>query len=376
MITQHTVNNYGSVLQTYATQKILEKMGHQVEFVDFWRADNLEEVRVEKILQKNSVMRRLRPFWASTAFTTRLTKQAIAKMLRKNQRNMKNFLEEHIHLSTTKYTSIEQLMKDPPIADMYITGSDQVWNSQCNSGVERAYFLDYAPPGKNRISFAASIGRTELDTEEIPETVALLKKYTAISVREQSGVNLLSSLGIQAQLVLDPTLVLDAAWWRQHADYRKCPKSPYLLIYQLNASPQMDAYAEKIAKRKGWNIVRIGYHYSDKRKAGRCVFCPTIPEFLGLFDKAACCLTDSFHATAFSLNFGIDFISIRPPRFETRVESILQLTGTQNRLLTSYEDNSVVDSPISKDTVSKILDAERLRSLKFLENALAADKAL
>ena len=245
VITQHTVNNYGSVLQTYVTQKIFESMGHRVEFVDFWRADNLEAARVDRVLQNNSAMKRLRPLWASIPPAARLTRWAVGKLLQRNQRNMKRFLEQRVTFSAEKYLSAEMLRRRPPVADVYITGSDQVWNSQYNHGVERAYFLDYAPAGKKRISFAASIGRTALDKEEIPETVALLKRYTAISVREQSGVDLLKSLGIQAQRILDPTLVLDGAWWRRLADYRKCPKAPYLLIYQLNVNPQMDAYAEK-----------------------------------------------------------------------------------------------------------------------------------
>lgn len=370
IITQHTVNNYGSVLQTYATQKIFEKMGHQVEFVDFWRADNLEQARVEQVLRNNRIMKQLKPFWSCTSLGTKITKEAIAKMLRKNQKNMNRFIKEKISLSEIQYTSIEQLMSNPPIADVYITGSDQVWNSECNNGIERAYFLDYAPTGRKRISFAASIGRTVLNEAEIPEMVDLLKKYDAISVREQSGVDLLAALGIQSQRILDPTLMFDGDWWSGQADYGKCPASPYLLVYQLNVNPQMDAYAETLAKKKGWRMIRIGYHHSDKRKKGHCVFCPTIPEFLGLFNKAACCLTDSFHATAFSLNFGIDFISIRPPRFETRIESLLELTGTQNRLLSDYADTSIANSTISKEAVAKTLDTERLHAWKFLEDAL------
>ncbi len=373
VITQHTVHNYGSVLQTYATQQILEGMGHTVEFVDFWRADNVEASRVERVLSRNTLMRRLTPVWGATRWTTELTKRMIRRSLRRDRRHLNEFMSTHIHVSDTSYTHFEQLAENPPMADVYMTGSDQVWNSLHNGGIERAYFLDYAPVGKPRISLAASIGRTELDTEEIPETVALLQKYDAISVREESGVELLASLGISAEWILDPTLILDGAWWRRMADDRKCPRRPYLLVYQLNSNPQMDEYAARLAGRKGWRIVRLSYRHSDRRKAGKCVLCPTVPEFLGLFAIAACCLTDSFHATAFSLNFGIDFISVPSPRFATRIESILKLTETQDRLLSDFTDETVDERGIDWGRVQAILDDRRAHARRFLRHALRSE---
>ena len=369
VITLHTVDNYGSVMQTYATQQILKKCGYDVEFVDYWRRDNLPQSRAERMLE-GSTLQKLKPLWGINNFTRKATVSILKNVLEKQRSPMWRFLEEKVQLTKVRYCSYEELEANPPVADVYITGSDQVWNSIWNQGIDRSYFLDFAPAGKPRIAFSASIGREQLDTEEIPETKRLLEKYSAISVREQSAVELLASMDIKSTLVLDPTLMLEAEEWRKPATKRKREK-PYILIYQLNPNPQMDQYAEQLAQKKNWEIIRIGFGRSDRRKGGKCVMLPSVEEFLGLFCDAACVLTDSFHATAFSLNLGTDFISVLPGRFGTRIESILKLTRTENRILTSYDDLTVVDRSIDEKNVQNIFTVERKKGFDFLKKAIS-----
>lgn len=369
VITLHTVDNYGSVMQTYATQQILKKCGYDVEFVDYWRRDNLPQSRAERMLD-GSTLQKLKPLWGINNFTRKATVSILKNVLEKQRSPMWRFLEEKVQLTKVRYCSYEELEANPPVADVYITGSDQVWNSIWNQGIDRSYFLDFAPAGKPRIAFSASIGREQLDTEEIPETKRLLEKYSAISVREQSAVELLASMDIKSTLVLDPTLMLEAEEWRKLATKQKREK-PYILIYQLNPNPQMDQYAEQLAQKKNWEIIRIGFGRSDRRKGGKCVMLPSVEEFLGLFCDAACVLTDSFHATAFSLNLGTDFISVLPGRFGTRIESILKLTRTENRILTSYDDLTVVDRSIDEKNVQNIFTVERKKGFDFLKKAIS-----
>lgn len=369
VITLHTVDNYGSVMQTYATQQVLKKCGYDVEFVDYWRRDNLPQNRAEKMLE-SSTLQKLKPLWGVNGFTREATISILKLMLENRKSPMWRFLEEKVQLTKARYCSYEELEANPPVADVYITGSDQVWNSIWNQGIDRSYFLDFAPAGKPRIAFSASIGREQLDAEEIPETKSLLEKYSAISVREQSAVELLASMDIESTLVLDPTLMLEAEEWRKLAAEQKKEK-PYILIYQLNPNLQMDQYAEQLAQKKNWEVVRIGFGNSDRRKGGKCVMLPSVEDFLGLFCDAACVLTDSFHATAFSLNLGTDFISILPGRFGTRIESITKLTRTENRILTSYDDLTVVDRSIDEKNVQNILAVERKNGFDFLKKAIS-----
>lgn len=368
VITLHTVNNYGSALQTYATQKVLEDMGHIVEFVDYYRKDNTGKAALEKALN-SSAMQKYKKIWDRNKLTRELVKLPLSVMLKKKLAPMRKFIKNRIHLTPHAYYSYEEILNDVPQADMYITGSDQVWNSIWNNGIEKPYFLEYAPEGKRRIAFSVSIGREKLDDDEIEETVNLLKKYQYISIREKSGVDLLKSLGISSTLILDPTLMLSGKEWREIAKPIKQQK-PYLLIYQLNPNAKMDEYAVKLAKKYNWEILRISYGYSGRQKAGKCLVCPSVEELIWCWDNAECVLTDSFHATAFSLNLSTDFISVLPERFSTRLTSILNLTGTEHRCLNDYNDLEIVKRPIDHKKVQNTLLERRRDGMEFLKSAL------
>ena len=373
VITMHAVDNYGSAMQTYATKQILNKLGYEVEFVDYWRKDNQPKFKAEKLLS-GKFMQKFKFIWDFNEFTKNTMINIITTYLKKNTSPMWKFVENNVDLSEKRYFSYEEIKINPPIADVYITGSDQVWNSIWNQGIDRAYFLDFAPLGKPRISFSASIGRDKLDAGEIAETKSLLEKYKDISVREQSAVDLLNSLGINSTLVLDPTLMLNGESWRKIAEIDNELK-PFLLIYQLNPNPDMDKYAERLAENNNWKILRIGFGTSDKNKSGRCIMLPSVEKFLGLFCQASCVLTDSFHATAFSLNLGTDFISVLPNRFGTRIKSITTLTKTEHRVLTDYNDFEIIDKKIDKNNVEKILEHEREKGYLFLRRALEVEES-
>ena len=369
VITLHTVNNYGSVMQTYATQKVFEKLGCDVEFVDYWRKSNTPDECAKRLLD-SSTMKRLKPIWGLNPFTIKLTVKLLKIFVTNKESQMRKFIRERVTLSPTSYYSIDDLKDNPPEADIYVTGSDQVWNSIWNQGLDRAYFLDYAPVGKPKVSFSASIGRSELERDEMVEMYELLKQYDAISVREASAVQILRDMGLEAKLILDPTLMLNREEWIEIEKEPRGRKTPYLLIYQLHINPNIDLYADTLARAKGWEIVRIGLSRSDKKKIGTTCMNTSVPEFLGLFSHAACVLTDSFHATAFSLNMGTDFISVLPNSFGTRIESITELTGTKDRILSSYDDLSIADCEINKEQVKNILRQEREKGYAFLRNSI------
>ncbi len=369
IITQHAVNNYGSLLQTYATQRVFEKMGHTAQIVDFRRESDLDETKIDHAFARNRLLKKTEPIWGICTLTRRLARRAVGAKLLGSRKRLREFLQNEINLTPEMYTSFESLCARPPIADIYVTGSDQVWNSAHNGGIERSYFLEFAPEDKPRISFASSIGQTELSEAEREELGAMLSKYRAVSVREKSAEELLRGMGIEAQTVLDPTLMLSPEEWREFADFGKCPKKPYLLIYQLNENPEFERRARQIASDRGLRIVRISYHSSDKKKIGKRISRPTPHEFVGLFAKAEVCLTDSFHATAFSLNLGADPVCIMPPRFSTRLESLLNMTGTAYRAVASASE-ALPEKAVDRRKVAEILNSERELSFRFLENAL------
>lgn len=275
-------------------------------------------------------------------------------------------------LSESKlYLDEGQIESDPPIADVYCTGSDQVWNSIWNDGFEAPLYLTWAPEGKPRIAFAASIGREELDEWEKPLMVGALKKYKAISMREISGVRLLKELGIEnVELVLDPTLMLLKRDWDKIATYSSVPEGEYILSYQLDQSDSFVRYTQELGKRLGLPVVKICYRKKHRQAGAINLIAPEVTDFLGLFLKASCVVTDSFHATAFSLNLRKPFVSITPNRFSTRIKSILELTGTEERLLDDYSNLELMEHPIDFELVTNRLENARASTMDFLRRAL------
>lgn len=352
IITVLNTVNYGSALQTLATQKFFEKMGLEVEFVDYWRKDQTTQARIKRIIfdRKKNLKQ-----WIKKPVRDLLE----IKSIKASENVFRKFILEKIHLTNRTYSTFEELVTDCPSADIYATGSDQMWNSGWNQGIERSFFLEYAPEEKKRIAFATSIGKTKFEEAEANEIIPLIKKYNLVTLREQSAVDLLGGYGVDGSLVLDPTLTLNKEDWFEIIPEKKREK-PYLLVYQLHMTHDNANFTEavkRIAKQKGLEIVRIVYSYSD-RKLGEKVVLPEVYEFLSLIRGADFVVTDSFHGTAFSINFNKQFAVIYPEHFSTRMDNILQLTGLKEQRYRDSDSAEKWDSVISYEEVNSIL-AER-----------------
>lgn len=361
-ITLHAIDNYGSVFQTLATEKIFESLGCEVETIDY----------VRETSQLDSLCKIIR--YGGPGLKIKL-KQMVLYMLPKTKNHCKEqlqqFRKKHLHLTKRRYSSDKELEEHTPDADIYCTGSDQTWNIEIQHGVPRAFFLHFAPEEKKRIAFSASFGIAELPKRYKVEVKKLLSRYDAISVREASGKQILDDLGFHDSVqVLDPTLVANPDMWYSLASSRIISQD-YILVYQLNSNGRLVNYVNEFARRKGLPIV---YVRSRKEAIINCTFMPDCsPEdLLSLFKYSSYVITDSFHATAFSLIFHCNFMDIYPPKFSTRIESILKLVGLQFRHITDYSRFDYADSVIDYNIVDGILQKERERSLEFLRRAIEA----
>lgn len=323
VITLHNIYNYGSVLQTYATQIALEKFGCNVEFIDYYRKDLINYKTVmQDALERSGI-------WNRNALFRCIYKCIKTPSYKKKNLVFNEFLKRYIHLTERKYYSVEDIKKNFPDADLYCTGSDQMWNTNYNKGIERAYYLDFTE--KYKFSYATSIGMDELDYKQ--ETKELLTQYAHISVREISAVKLLSENGIRnVRCVLDPTLALDKEIWEKISAPRII-KEPYLLIYQLNPNKRFDEYACWLAKEKNIKVVRLNLMYDNIFLCGKPYVIPKVEEFLSLIANAEYVVTDSFHGTVFSINFEKQFCVIKPPKFGTRIDSILALLDLSEQII-------------------------------------------
>lgn len=156
IITVLNTINYGSVLQTFATQKYLESLGMEVEFVDYIREDQQFTYMIKKIVfdKKTNIKK-----WLKKPIRDIMD---IISVIQANKL-FRSFLTQNIHLTAKQYTSLQELKKDVPCADIYATGSDQMWNSGWNQGIEKSFFLEYVPNDKKRIAFSTSIGKVSWD---------------------------------------------------------------------------------------------------------------------------------------------------------------------------------------------------------------------
>lgn len=355
--------NYGTYLQALATGISVQKLGCDVDIIHYTRPSMTPKGRFKAILEDRGF---LRWFYRCVLKSSKKTNE-----LRDRDYD---FLRSYIPV-TKEYVGFDALMYNPPKADVYITGSDQVWNSFYNRGVDRSYYLDFVPKGAKRISYAASIGMPEFPANEMEETKALLSKYEAITVREIAAKQILANLGISSEVVLDPTLLLNKEEWQDIASrYPFEENEPYLLTYSVEYGKEdsyIKHYASQIARQRGLKLYHITYggvprdNYYDK------VFSYATPDqFLNLMLHASFIVVSSFHGTAFSINFNKPFITVSPKKFNSRVQSLLKITGLESRVVTDASRDASLFGDITYDEVNRKLAIERNQSLKILSDML------
>ena len=363
VITLHRVKNYGSVLQACATQRLLEDMGAEAEIVDYI-SPRLQDRNARKILTESSAK-------ANSGLKKLIHRLVVAPSFARQKRVFHSFVKHHLRLSAP-YLTEERLRMHPPEADIYCTGSDQVFNSKINGMVEKPFYLDFVPAGRRKIAYAASFGIREIPEGEREETAALLRQYDYISVREDSGMDILRSLGVEGETVLDPVLCVRPELLTE-LQSRKKRKKPYILIYELNGESDIARYAEKVAAVTGWEVVRISYYYHHILKKGHTVVCPSVGEFISLFLHAELVMTDSFHGTALSLQFQKQFWPVMPPQYSTRLESILSALRLTGRIVKEDFDPQRAAERIDYSAVTPALEKLRESSMAFLRRAVSME---
>lgn len=367
VITLHNSPNYGSCLQTYATQVVLARVGAKAEIIDYYRKDAIPENEVDRAL--NGQLVKKMPIFKIPG-VKQIARIPVSRMVERRRAPLDEFRRSELALTERSYYSADELDANPPVADVYCTGSDQVWNSIWNNGFDRAFYLSFAPEGKKKIAYAASVGKASLEDWEVEPMRKALSSYSCISVREQEAADLLESIGVHGAVpVIDPTLMLNRDDWEAIADGWVSPE-PYILVYQLNRNAEFDSYVQKVAKKTGLKVMRIAYGVHEKRSGENAVVCPSVGRFLSLFLGAEIVITDSFHGTAYSVNLGKRFVSISPGRFSGRIANLLEMTGLEDHLLKTFDDVELAETPVDHAPVKKALDLKRRETIAFLENAV------
>lgn len=363
VITLHRTVNYGSVLQAYATQYVLEELGYEVEIIDYYPERLHMKGMLKRIKNKNEKLKKsvlLRTAARIIIFPSYIKRFWI----------FKRFVKKHLKLSEKTYLTEQELEKEVPSADLYCTGSDQVWNVGWNEKIDEAFFLKFTPNSKKRIAYSASFGKSTLEEWEKEKTKELLDRYSHIAMREKSGVEILKELGIKDGIqVLDPTLLLTKADWEKLIS-KKYENERYIFMYNINHSSELTKYAIELAKKKDLKLKTVGYNYHEcvRTKGAKCNI--KVEEFLSLIANAEYVLTDSFHCIAYSINFNKNVLVEYPHKFSTRLASIVELTGLGNRVINDYKDFSICEREIDYDYANNILEEERKKSIEYLKKAI------
>jgi len=365
IITFHNSGNYGAVLQAYALQRVIESLGSCAEFVDYRNAH-----------RGRAHLPPMRRF-VNTVWS-RYLRQVLGGKLR--DRRTADFRKAHLRLSAKTYTDPISLAENPPRYDAYVAGSDQVWNP-INNSWDSSYFLTFAPQGARRIAYAASFGLSLLPPEYAAKCSEWLKEFDFLSVREIDGQRIVRDLtGRDATLVLDPTLLLTPQDWR-HVSVPHVAEKPYILCYYMPGDRLVDQkiaeIARQVSRETGWSIREIGRkEYYRLKPFSNGVFNAGPGEFLGLIDGASFVVTNSFHGTAFAINFGKPFVvpfngSIPiSKRLTSRVSSLLRTLSMEHRMV-DVSANCALEEimrPISSS--AGLLHVARQDSIRFLTTAL------
>lgn len=351
LITLHTVYNYGSVLQAYATEKIFKDHGVDITIINYIRPNNTFFKSI-KGSANNSLIKSIVVFPSLI-----IQKYKFGK-----------FNKKMLNISKNKYINIEDFHNYSSDANFFITGSDQVWNSTWNEGILTPLYLGFVKD-KPKMAFSASFGKEKIDLDEVNQTKDLINEYDAISVRENSGVEILKKQYNyeKAIQIVDPTLLISKNEWETIMDH-SFTKKDYILIYQLNSNKEFDKFAQKIAKENNKELIRICRRLDQIVLNGKSQIIPTVERFISLFNNASLVITDSFHALSFSINLNIPFLCIYPKKFSTRLDSCLKLFELENRRVINYQYDDVFSKQIDWTAVNKKLTIERKKADKFIDD--------
>lgn len=360
-ITRHAVANYGSILQSYAMQETIKNLGYESEIINYIRNDENGKNIGKTMLNRSR-------FWNKNLIT-RFVYNILQTPNYTNSFNRFSEFRRELLKETKEYNSLEQLKSDCPNEDVYCTGSDQVWGKIGDDDFDKAYFLDFVPDDKKCISYASSFGKEKINKRLEQNLPKLLKKYNKILVREDSAVKLLGDKGISSEQTIDPVYLLDKKQWNKMIGNTKYSKK-YILVYQLHNNKKFEKYCKEFAKKVNLPLIRISISWLYMFRPGKLVLLPTPQEFMAYFRDAEYVITDSFHGTSFSLIFNKKFVDILPGETSTRITSILNLTGTQDRILSNYNDFETIKKEIDYKEVNAIVERERQNSIKLLKEAI------
>lgn len=363
--------NQGTMLQAYALEKKIIDYGYEAEIINYTLKDKNKPLFLKikyKILHIFTYLKSTNKY-----FYNFINKEKIH--LRNNK--YKEFLKNKIKLSKNIYNSEEELRKSPPEYDIYMVGSDQTWNPylQINS---KAFYLDFVEDFEKKVTYAPSIGISNISEEKALEMKKYLVGIKHLSCRDYIGAELISKLvNRKVKKVLDPTLLINSNEWDKIIKKPNIKDEKYILCYFLGSNNTNIKFAEQLSKNVN---IKIFYIYNDEtvidpKKSYLYDVGPS--EFLYLIRNAEYVCTDSFHGTVFSIIYKKQFYSFTKKddgekSDNNRIYELLNEFKLKDRYINKSKiyDNINKRNEINYNEVYKILEEKKEESEKYLKSIL------
>jgi hypothetical protein len=348
LITYHATHNYGAVLQAYATQQAIEKLGHKCEIINFQPPTMKYFNALYKFPVGDGIPKKIKLFLA--ALYRFLRDWAYEK--ERKQRGVKfiNFIHGKLKI-TEEYNTVKDLLEGKFQYDITITGSDQTWNIHCplwriNNKINdysMAYFLGFIKSGR-KAAFAASTSDTT--SEELAPYKDLLVQYDYIAVREVLAKERVETVaGKPVAVTLDPTFLLSKEEWMTSLDVPAAPIAgvPYVLLYSIYVNRRVKKLmqaAKRFAQKKSLRLVCVTPNACKKFNGVTQIYDAGPIDFLNLYHNASFVIAATFHAIIFSIIFRKPFLAFgnKYSKDDLRKTSLLRLFNLESRLITDENE--------------------------------------
>ena len=368
IVTFYNAHNYGAMLQAMALQDYLKEQGNEVYIINY----------------RNKIIDKRYNFcdWNGNKFIC-LIKNIIKfilyyKKYKIRYNSFEKFIDENFNLSK-QYNLINELKQNPPEYDIYVTGSDQVWNHKITSGLDDIYTLNFGNKKICKVSYAASIGNDKIDSKMLEEYRKKLSSLDYISVRETTAKKQLSKiLNKDIYEVLDPTLLYDKKYWNKKIENIKKEKEKYILAYQIDSNPEYNKIVNYLSKKTGYKVIYFEMRNKNSYDSLRNAFTSSPLEFISLIKNAEYVVNTSFHGTVFSILFEKKFFVVPHKETGSRMVDFLKKLKLSNRIFYTFKDFLQLnyDMEIGYNTVNKILESERIESKKYIDTFLKNSEVL
>lgn len=372
--------NYGSMLQSFATQAAIDSMGYSSEYIVYKKKKTPAFImkQLPRLLNSNLMFDKIMKIKKKRALGKY---PEIASKNKTREKAFKRFQDKYYRKFSPVYYGYDELCKAANSYDSIVVGSDQLWTP--GGLATNFYNLMFVPDEVNKISYATSFGVSSIPRYQRNRTKNYLRRINYLSVREIKGAELVNKVaGCSAKVVVDPTMLLTKQQWQELISEKRIVEEPYIFCYFLGENTEHRKIANELKEKTGLPIVCTPFLDSfvecDLQFGEHQLFDVGPDDFINLIRGAEYVLTDSFHGSVFSILHHKKFVTLN--RFDegkqsrnSRIDSLCSILGLEAR---RYRSNILeqISADIDYESVDRKLMSLREESLEFLEKALNRGK--